>query len=155
LYKAPFPGITADTLVFIFKKEMAERAHEMEISEYGHATVRRKQADISLHPEHRFEYKIDSQQDRLSQRLAVIPTVRSLSEMVSCTSGFGGKSQLITTSQESTSQIRTLKGDSIGRYEHRKEYWFEFARKNITGRTTDKQKLAARPKILLRKTGDS
>jgi hypothetical protein len=75
--------------------------------------------------------------------------------VASCTSGFGGKSELITKSQENKSQIKTLKGDSIGRYQHRKSYWFEFKRENITGRTTDKQKLGARPKILLRKTGDS
>jgi hypothetical protein len=48
-----------------------------------------------------------------------------------------------------------LKGDSIVRYFLRKQYWFEFDRRNITGRTTDKIKLGARPKILLRKTGDS
>jgi len=35
----------------------------------------------------------------------------------------------------------------------RKTFWFEFKKKNITGRTTDPQKLGASPKILLRKTG--
>ena len=84
-----------------------------------------------------------------------MPSVKPLSEVASCTSGFGGKSQLITKSQEKKSQIRTLKGDSIGRYQHRKGYWFEFKKENITGRTTDEEKLGAKPKILLRKTGDS
>lgn len=46
-------------------------------------------------------------------------------------------------------------GDSIARYFLRKQYWFEFKRQNITGRTTDKDKLGARLKVLLRKTGDS
>jgi hypothetical protein len=36
----------------------------------------------------------------------------------------------------------------------RKTYWFDFRKENITGRTTDKSKLGASPKILLRKTGD-
>ena len=48
----------------------------------------------------------------------------------------------------------TLKGYSIGRYERREGYWFEFKKENITGRTTDPVKLGASPKILLRKTGN-
>ena len=56
--------------------------------------------------------------------------------------------------QTSNKQIQAYKGDSIGRYEIRKTYWFDFKKENITGRTTDKNKLSASPKILIRKTGD-
>jgi type I restriction-modification system DNA methylase subunit len=154
-YKVPFPGITADTLVFIFNKGLAQPSHEVEISEYGHPPVRRKQTELISRPEYRFEYKIDTQQDQLAQKLETTSTIKPLSEVVSCTSGFGGKSQLITETQLRKAQIKTLKGDSIGRYQHRRGYWFEFKRENITGRTTDKEKLGASPKILIRKTGDS
>jgi hypothetical protein len=88
-------------------------------------------------------------------KLGTNPSVKPLGEMFETTSGFGGKSELITESQISQKQTRTMKGDSIAKYDIRKKYWFEFAPKNITGRTTDKTKLGARPKILLRKTGNS
>ena len=134
---------------------MARPSHEVEISEYGHAPVRRKQSELISKPDHCFAYKIDTQQDQLAQKLETAPNVKPLAEVGSCTSGFGGKSQLITATQVSKAQIRTLKGDSIGRYEYRKGYWFEFIRENITGRTTDQEKLGASTKILLRKTGAS
>jgi hypothetical protein len=154
-YKVPFPGITADTLVYVFTKGRAESSHEVEISEYGHPPVFRKQSDLVAQAEHRFEYKIDLKHDALARRIETMLNVKPLSESVSCTSGFGGKSELITAKQISKAQIKTLKGDSIGRYEHRNGYWFEFKKENITGRTTDKEKLGASPKVLLRKTGNS
>jgi type I restriction-modification system DNA methylase subunit len=155
LYKVPFPGIVADTLVFIFRQRTANPTHEVAIAEYDHAPALKRQTEILAHPEHCFEFKIDTGQDQLVQRIIAMPNVKPLSEVASCTSGFGGKSQLITNTQRNKSQIQTLKGDSIGRYEHRKGYWFEFRRDNITGRTTNKKKLGAKPKVLLRKTGDS
>ena len=92
---------------------------------------------------------------RLVGKLATNPYVKPLGEMFETTSGFGGKSELITESQVNQRQTPTMKGDSISKYNTRKKYWFEFAPKNITGRTTDRTKLGARPKILLRKTGNS
>jgi len=154
-YKVPFPGITADTLVFVFVKGPASASHKVEISEYGHPPLLKPQSELIAQPEHRFEYKIDTEQDGLARRIEAAPNVKPLSDVASCTSGFGGKSQLITESHVSKAQIKTLKGDSIGRYEHRKGYWFEFKRENITGRTTDREKLGATPKVLLRKTGNS
>jgi hypothetical protein len=78
----------------------------------------------------------------------------SLGDIFDSTSGFGGKSQLIHEVRSNDKQIQTLKGNSIGRYQMRKIYWFEFKPENITGRTTDVYKLGTSPKILLRKTGD-
>jgi len=154
-YKVPFPGIIADTLVFVFRKGAAPPSHEVEISEYDETNVFRKQSEILAQPDYRFEFKIDTHEDELVRRIQGMPNVKPLSEVAACTSGFGGRSELITEMQRNKSQIPTLKGDSIGRYEHRKGYWFEFRRANITGRTTNKTKLGAKPKILIRKTGNS
>jgi TaqI-like C-terminal specificity domain len=87
---------------------------------------------------------------KIDQSKATIP----LNQLCETTSGFGGKSELITEIRFSDDQIPTVKGDSIGRYEFRKSYWFDFKKENITGRTTDKRKLCAAEKIMLRKTGD-
>jgi len=97
----------------------------------------------------------DSSQMEFVRRIGSAPSLVSLSDVCKTTSGYGGKSELITESQQNTRQIPTMKGDSILRYSLRRQYWFEFERENITGRTTDRNKLGARPKVLLRKTGDS
>ena len=77
-----------------------------------------------------------------------------LGDVFDITSGFGGKSSLITGERVSDMQIEVLKGKSIAPYEVRKRYWFEFRKENLTGRTSDTAKLSATPKILIRKTGD-
>ena len=91
---------------------------------------------------------------KLIRKLERLPNLFPLGTICESTSGFGGKSNLITKTKITPIQIETIKGDSIGRYSFKISYWFEFKKGNITGRTTDKTKLGARPKILLRKTGD-
>ena len=90
----------------------------------------------------------------LVRKLERLANLVPLSSICDSTSGFGGKSKLVTRTKVSPTQIETTKGDSIGRYAFKKSYWFNFRKENITGRTTDEAKLGARPKILLRKTGD-
>jgi hypothetical protein len=154
VYKAPFPNITADTLIFVFQKGEAEKAHAVCISEYGKPEVQRLQNELLEHPAYKFEYFEDAVMMQIVTRIDSLPKIEPISALCSSTSGFGGKSELLQKVKTSPEQIPTLKGDSIGRYEIREGYWFDFKKENITGRTTDKNKLGASPKILLRKTGD-
>jgi hypothetical protein len=154
-YKFPFPGITADTLVFSLQRTPPTKITEVEIVEHGKTPMRRKQIELLGSNGHAFEYFENLGIMSLVGKLGANPSVKPLGEMFETTSGFGGKSELITESQINQRQTRTMKGDSIAKYDIRKKYWFEFAPKNITGRTTDKTKLGARPKVLLRKTGNS
>ena len=154
-YKIPFPGITADTLVFVLQRTPPNSATEVEIVEHDKTPIRRKQSELLSTKGHEFEYFENLDVLRLIGKLTTISQVMTLGEMFETTSGFGGKSKLITESQVNQRQTPTMKGDSITKYDTRKKYWFEFSPKNITGRTTDKTKLGARPKILLRKTGNS
>jgi hypothetical protein len=91
----------------------------------------------------------------LIRRLKGLSQVKPLGDLCTSTSGFGGKSDLILTERTNKRQIAVIKGDCIGRYETKGVYWFDFCRQNITGRTTDRRKLGAIPKVLLRKTGSS
>jgi hypothetical protein len=154
LYKVPFPGITADTLIFVVQKGKAEPDHIVDISEYHKKIISRLQAELFQHPNHQFEYFENIEVMKLAAKIQNATNIASISALCESTSGFGGKSQLITTARQNDKQIPTIKGDSIGRYEFRKGYWFEFKRQNITGRTTDILKLGVREKLLIRKTGD-
>jgi type I restriction-modification system DNA methylase subunit len=154
VYKVPFPGITADTLIFVVQKGKADPNHVVGISEYEKKAISRPQAVLMQDPTHRFEYFENAEVMELVARLENATKTTPISSLCKSTSGFGGKSQLITPVRKSKAQIPTIKGDSIGRYEFRRQYWFEFKKQNITGRTTDVLKLGAQEKILLRKTGD-
>lgn len=156
VYKVPFPGITADTVVFIFEKTSPGSDWNVTISEFDRTPIRRSQGDLLQHPMHAFEYFENVDVMGLVARLPQIPFVARLGDICESTSGFGGKSALIHSERTTQREIPALKGESIGRYFFtKKRFWFEFRRQNITGRTTDKTKLGAAPKILIRKTGDS
>jgi len=155
LYKVPFPGITADTLIFVAQKDPPKPTSSVYVAEFNKPYMLRKQKDYLSTSNCIFEYFEDSAMMKLVRRLENPSKFSPLSAFCDTTSGYGGKSELIYAEQQNRHQIPTLKGDSIGRYETRKKYWFDFQPKNITGRTTDKLKLGAIPKILLRKTGSS
>lgn len=153
LYKAPFPRVIADTLIFNLQKGGTGRAL-VEISEYGKSTIRRPQSEFLEHPIHSFEYFESADLMKLIAKMDSQPGVMHLDTVCHSTSGFGGKSSLIQETQSSNKQIPVLKGNDIGRYATLGNHWFEFRKANITGRTTDPEKLGFFPKILLRKTGD-
>ncbi len=153
LYKAPFPNITADTLSFVFRKNISKN-HEIVVSEYGSEEYKIKQEEYLQSQNFVFEYFDNPKKHSLLTKIIALKNVEHLSEICDTTSGFGGKSKLITDFKIDDKQIETYKGDSIERYRLRKSYWFEFIRENITGRTTNKEKLGWIPKILLRKTGN-
>lgn len=91
----------------------------------------------------------------LVSKMKSLENIRELGTLFDTTSGFGGKSKLITETKVAPNQIGVMKGDSIERYGIRQTYWFDFRAENLTGRTRDITKLGAIPKILLRKTGNS
>jgi hypothetical protein len=153
VYKTPFPNVTADTLVFVFQKCTPEENAIVRISEHEKTVIDQKQSDLLSRSGYVFGYFDDLKTMSLIDKIES-SNIKPLKDYCETTSGYGGKSKLITESQISPKQIQTLKGESIGRYVLRKIFFFEFKKENITGRTTDKNKLGATPKILLRKTGD-
>ncbi len=155
LYKAPFPGITADTLVFVLQKGIASEDTSVRVSEYEKQVMTRPQKDFLKSSNFAFEYFIDNDIENIANKINSLSNVVELKDICNSTSGFGGKSQMIHEVKQDDREIQTIKGDSIKRYETKKIYWFDFRRENITGRTTDTRKLGASPKVLLRKTGDS
>lgn len=155
IYNFPFPGITADTMVFVIERGAPQKNHQVVIGEYGKNAISQLQSEILKNAGCAFQYFSSSSErsfiNSLKSRLGVLP----LSEICETTSGFGGKSSEIYSSKISSLQQPIIKGDCIGRYAIKSQYWFQFVPSNITGRTTDKTKLGATPKILLRKTGNS
>ncbi|MCX5721922.1 MAG: Fic family protein [Nitrospirae bacterium] len=153
LYKAPFSGVTADTLIFALQKGRPD-SNSVKISEYNKADILRPQHELLRQPAHTFEYFESADIMKVIAVLEEPSRTMHVGDLCDSTSGFGGKSALIQEIRTNPKQIRTMKGDSIGRYQTKTLYWFEFKPQNITGRTTDTLKLGAKRKVLLRKTGD-
>jgi len=154
VFRAPFPNITADTLIIIYQKEY-DANNKIEISEYDKNAILIEQNEFEQNEVFSFIANTNKKVSLLLKKIDTFLNIAQLSSLYSTTSGFGGKSDVITTKQISPRQIPVLKGASINRYVMLQNYWFEFKKQNITGRTTDKEKLGYKPKILIRKTGDS
>jgi type I restriction-modification system DNA methylase subunit len=125
IYKMPFPDVTADTLVFILKREPCPDGHRIVISEFGLSPLSIPQKEFRESTEHEWLYFADSSQMALIKRIAAGPSVIPLSDTCKTTSGYGGKSELVTDDRQNKRQVLTIKGDSIVRYFMRKHYWFE------------------------------
>jgi hypothetical protein len=126
----------------------------IEVGEYSQQLLQIPQSEYQQDPAHSFRYYDSIDAMEVISKLDSLPNLASLGSICQSTSGFGGRSTIITSTKVAPTQTKTIKGDSIERYAFKKTYWFDFRPENITGRTRDVAKLSAKPKILLRKTGD-
>ena len=78
-----------------------------------------------------------------------------LTKYCKTTSGFGGRSELLTHQRLNKKQIEVIKGNCISKYSIDKTLYFNFKYENISGRTRDEMKLGKKEKIFLRKTGNT
>ncbi len=153
IYKAKFPNITADTLIFRFSKKTNSNNYTFLVGEFGKPLQSKSISDYKQDKENKFEYQSNDNISLILQKIFAHNNCKPLNEIIESTSGFGGKSTEITEKQKSKKQIKILRGRNIHKYSIAGEYFFEFVSKNITGRTTDKTKLGIKEKVLLRKTG--
>src|SRR3989344_1842579 len=58
---------------------------------------------------------------------------------IKTTSGCGAKSHLISNEKINERQIQILKGESINKYVTLKKLWFNFEKRNLSGRTTNQE----------------
>lgn len=152
IYKAPFPNITTDTLIFRFLK-LPKSSYNISVGDYGTKYIKKSKKDYLADPEHKFSYESSYEVAKLLKKIYSNKKCKSIDTFVTCTSGFGGKSKEVTDTQTSKDQIPIYRGRSIQQYEIVQTYYFKFVKQNITGRTTDPKKLGAKEKVLFRKTG--
>lgn len=154
LYKAHFPGIVTDTLIFQFtKKNQENNENDIVVGEFGKQLQLKSVSGYLTDPSYQFNYENNNFITQILNKIFNNERNIALSEITETTSGFGGKSKELYDSQNHKRQIKVLRGRSINKYSISQYYFFEFIKENITGRTTDKNKLGALEKVLLRKTG--
>lgn len=154
IYKAPFPGIVTDTLIFRFTtKKKTEMDYELSVGEYGKVMQAKPAKEYSQDAEYLFSYEINEGTSKILKNIFSNSKCRPLGDITETTSGFGGKSIEITEERKNFKQIEVIRGRSIQKFSSITPYFFDFKKENITGRTTDKTKLGIKEKVLLRKTG--
>lgn len=154
LYKAPFPGIVTDTLIFRFSnKNDSENNYQIRVGEFAKEIQIKKSKEYLQDNEHQFLYESSDVASKVLNKIFGNKKCKNLGEIAETTSGFGGKSAEITSTRINNEQIEVIKGRSIKKYSSVTPFYFEFKKDNITGRTTDKIKLGVKEKVLLRKTG--
>ncbi len=151
-YKADFPGVTADTLIFVVLNTKNE-TYDISAGEFERNMISKTKAEYLDSEGCIFSYETSKEVSAVLKKLYQNPKLVQIKEIMELTSGFGGKSSLLTTKKTSSKQREVLKGENIRRYKITGSFYFEFTRDNITGRTTDQSKLGAVPKILMPKTG--
>lgn len=153
IYKWDFPGIVTDTMTYVLEKNTIEEDYEFKIKNRPSSNfVKFNKSEINCTKSCEFKPYDNEKTKNLLDKLL---SNKVLKDYYKSTSGFGGKSNLITNDRLNNNQIQILKGRSIGRYMTKESLFFEFNDENVTGRTRDKEKLGKEIKILLRKTGSS
>jgi len=152
IFNTPFPNIIADTLIYSLTAKKQANDYKIIIRDYKNEAVLVNSKYFQSARETEFSFFRSKEIFKAIKAIEAAHTIK-IDHIAETTSGFGGKSNLITKTRVSNQQIEVIKGLNIGSYSLNGKLHFEFKKENITGRTTDIQKLGAIPKVLLRKTG--
>jgi hypothetical protein len=151
-FKVPFPGVIVDTVIFLCIG--ANKVPHLECARYEGPITRIALEDILNSADNIIPFIENSQVAQIWTQYEKATSVK-IADCFKTTSGFGGRSQLISHDRQDKRQIMVRKGSDIERFRLHPPRFFDFCRENITGRTTNESILSARPKVLLRKTGDT
>ena len=151
IYRIEFPGITADVMIFVLNNKKNNN-YEFEIGERGNPLL--KHIDL-IKSDSKFKFLYESKINTLDLLNKIHDPLNTepIKNVFNITSGFGGKSDLITKKRDNEQQIKVYKGENVKKYQITGKFYFEFKKANITGRTTNIKKLGAKQKILMPKTG--
>ncbi|MDR3197700.1 MAG: N-6 DNA methylase [Planctomycetaceae bacterium] len=154
LYKVPFPGTIADTLIFRFTQKNKKNDNTpFTVGEFNNGSQTKLIKEYINDPDYRFSYEVNNNISSVLHKIFANPKCRPLGSIAETTSGVGAKSSAITKIQQNKNQIAIVRGRSISKYSQITPFFFEFKKENVTGRTVDRKKLGITNKVLLRKTG--
>lgn len=153
-FKAKFPGIIADALIFVIQNKKPENNIIKLIEGKNHAVSEILQKTYLDSGDFSWVFVKKEIYD-IFQKIRNHEDHIILSEFlnIKTTSGCGAKSHLISQEKINDKQISILKGESIDRWVLKKSFWFNFDKRNLSGRTTNQEILGKKYKVLLRKTG--
>ncbi len=153
LYKAPFPNIVTDTLVFRFLHQKPKPDAILLVGEFGDTPQPKKQLEYLQTLEYQFLYQTDQQTSALVDSIFNNLNCVALGTDFETKVGVIVDTSQVTKERTDNDQKVILKGRSIGRYTIGEKFYIDYTKENIKGGTNDVNKLGAPEKVLLRKTG--
>ncbi|MCK4392672.1 Eco57I restriction-modification methylase domain-containing protein, partial [Candidatus Bipolaricaulota bacterium] len=149
LYKARFPGVVADTLVYVYMPGVASRSNVVQVGDFHGVRASIRQERFLEFQDYQFLPVTPVVQKLYFDLRTTIP----LSQAISSSVGFIARAKTITEVPISCAQQPILRGRNVLRYAVEREAYFEFTKKDLVGGTQDPKKLSLHRKILMRKTG--
>ena len=152
-FKVKFPEIIADTVVFVMQNKKPSN---------NLIEIRENNKELYMIPQETYLNSSDFSWFYVKKDLfEIFNKIRKQKDIIQLfefsniktTSGCGAKSHLISDEKTNERQIQILKGESINKYVTLKKLWFNFEKRNLSGRTTNQEILGKKYKVLLRKTG--
>ncbi len=152
-FREPFPGVVADTLIYVFRKRTKPRKSlKIKITDHCGSI---KTAPQSFWTKTGGRPPVEKTDDEVENILRKIETAgrRQFADFFETGVGFIAKSRRITEEKDHDLQRRVIKGEHISPYFRTGNAWFEFTLTNLAGGTRNLKKLEKPDRILLRKTG--
>lgn len=154
LYKAPFPEIVTDTLIFrITNKREKENNYKIVVGEFGKKLQIKYSNDYLADNEKKFGYEINEQSSKVIDKVFRNKRAKPFSEIIESKTGVILDTKQVSKEKKYSNQIKIAKGRSIGKYSFLDNFYCEFGSNTIKGGTNDIKKLGIKEKVLLRKTG--
>ncbi len=154
LYKAPFPGIVTDTLIFrITNKKEKENNYKIVVGEFGKKLQTKYSNDYLVDTEKKFSYESNDQSSKVIDKVFKNKRATPFSEIIESKTGVILDTKQVSKEKKNSNQIKIAKGRSIGKYCFLDNFYCEFGPNTIKGGTNDIKKLGVKEKVLLRKTG--
>jgi hypothetical protein len=149
LYQARFPGVIADTLIYVYRPGVPGDAAPVEVGEFAGSRRHVAPATFLRLPDAQF-LRVPPLIHKL---YAGLPNTAPLGSVVTTGVGFIAQAGAVTPTAVAPAQQPVLKGRHIGRFRTLGESYCALTPGTLAGGTQDPRKLGAVPKILLRKTG--
>jgi len=149
LYKARFPKVIADTLVYVWMPKTRPNGNVVELGEFHGKRSEIRQARFQEIQSHQFLPLTPVIEKIYFKSRSMLP----LSNVVSINVGFIATPKAVTEARMSPDQQAAVRGRNVLRYNIAGHAYFAFKKKNLAGGTQDQEKLGAQNKILMRKTG--
>jgi hypothetical protein len=155
LYKAEFPNIITDTLIFRIHN-MKKKSYQIKVGEFGKELQIKKSDDYLKDTEYKFSYESSDVVEKVLNKIFNTKNCRPLGNklgIIESKTGVILDSSYVTEKKSNQKQIKIIKGRNVERFYLNGCYYCEFSSKTIKGGTNDEKKLGAKEKVLLRKTG--
>lgn len=154
VFRAPFPGVIADTVIYVIEKEMVSSKWKIDLSEWGSPSIFVPQRFYLKNADQSFFFIANEKIADLIKKIEDVGNIPLCPNFLESNVGFIAKPNKVSSSRISKNEIRVLKGENVFRYLLRGNFYFDFTKSNLAGGTQDIKKLGIKEKILLRKTGN-